>query len=99
MIKAPNGLDGKSFNSILVDPNEPGKPAAYTYQRNRISMRTDRYRLIAHLTKNKWIFALFDHKIDPNEALNIADENPEIVKQLLPLLNKGKTEMLPEIKL
>jgi len=97
-IKPPQNLEGKSLKPILNDPKKPGKPAAYTYQRNRISMRTDRYRLIAHQTKDKWIFALFDHHNDPHETKNIANENPEIVKKLLPLLNKGNTGMLPEIK-
>jgi arylsulfatase A-like enzyme len=96
-IKPPKNLEGKSIRSILHDPEKSGKQAAYTYQKNRISMRTDRYRLIVHQTKDKWIFALFDHQVDPYETKNIAEENPEIVKQLLPLLHEGNTGILPEI--
>lgn len=98
-ITPPPGLDGESLVKILGNPQSAGKEAVYSYQKNRISMRTDRYRLIAHLEDNTWIFALFDHQTDPYETRNIAEVHKEIVKQLLPLLNKGNTGIIPKLDL
>ncbi|EWH15336.1 Iduronate-2-sulfatase [Cellulophaga geojensis KL-A] len=58
------------------------------------SMRTKEYRFIVwkdYKTKNaKPIFIeLYNHLNDPNETINIAKENPEIVKKLLVQFNKG----------
>ncbi len=94
-ITPPPGLNGKSLVKILDDPHSAGKEAVYSYQKNRISMRTDRYRLIAQHKDNSWTFALFDHQIDPYETRNIAEDHKDIIKQLLPLLNKGNTGMIP----
>ena len=57
-------------------------------------MRTDKYRVIIwkDYTKSasKPLFIeLYDHINDPKETKNIADENPELVKQLLTQFNKG----------
>jgi len=95
-ITPPPGLDGGSLVKILESPVTVGKEAVYSYQKNRISMRTDRYRLIAHHEGNSWTFALFDHQTDPYETRNIAEDYKEIVEQLLPLLNKGNTGMIPK---
>ena len=32
---------------------------------------------------------LYDHENDPNETKNIANQNPEIVKELITQFNKG----------
>jgi iduronate 2-sulfatase len=57
-------------------------------------MRTDKYRVIIwkDYTKPKsepLFVELYDHVSDPNETKNIADENPEIVKELVGQFNKG----------
>ena len=95
-VELPQGLEGKSFIPILNDPESPGKPAAYSYQNNRISMRTERYRLIVHAQEGKLTVALFDHRTDPYETRNIAAEKPEVVERLMPLLKKGNTGILAE---
>jgi arylsulfatase A-like enzyme len=58
------------------------------------AMRTKQYRFIVWKDyKNPEMapvfFELFDHDVDPTETKNIADENPELVKELLVLFNKG----------
>jgi len=88
-IEPPPGLDGKSMTTMLSDPDAPGKSAVYTYQRDRISMRTANYRMIVHTVQNRSIIALFDHQSDPLETKNIAFEKPQIVNRLLPLLQEG----------
>lgn len=57
-------------------------------------MRTDKYRVIIwkDYTKPKsepLFVELYDHVSDPNETKNIADENLEIVKELVGQFNKG----------
>jgi len=34
---------------------------------------------------------LYDHQTDPNETKNIAAEHPDIVENLMPVLEKGNT--------
>ena len=94
-ITPPPGLNGESLVKIMGLPQSFGKEAVYSYQKNRISMRTDRYRLIAQYQDNTWTFALFDHQTDPFETKNIAENHKEIVLELLPLLNKGNTGIIP----
>ena len=58
------------------------------------AMRTKQYRFIVWKDRtNKDLepvfIELFDHKTDPSESKNIADENPELVKELMTQYNKG----------
>lgn len=58
------------------------------------SMRTSQYRFTVWKDytdqKSKPIFfELYDHKNDPTETVNIANENPKIVEELLVQFNKG----------
>jgi len=57
-------------------------------------MRTDNYRLVVwkdyrDANAEPVFIELFDHQTDPTETKNIADENPELVKELLAQFNKG----------
>lgn len=57
-------------------------------------MRTDQHRLVVwkdygNLTAAPLFIELFDHKSDPSETKNIAEEQPELVNQLLAQFNKG----------
>jgi hypothetical protein len=91
------GLEGRSLVPNLEDTSHRGKPAAFTYQRNRITMRTDRYRLMAHEVDDRVVVALFDHEHDPYETKNIAREFPDIVNSLLPLLESGNQDFMGPI--
>ncbi|WP_299312135.1 sulfatase [uncultured Aquimarina sp.] len=58
------------------------------------AMRTEQYRFVvwkdrANPEKEPVFIELFDHKIDPTETKNIAETNPEIVKELMVQFNKG----------
>ena len=90
-IDKPTDLDGSSFTSQLNDPKSPGKEAAYGYFRNGISARTERYRLTKYFRDAEPKIELYDHKTDPNESKNIAEENPELVNKLMPIWDKGNT--------
>ncbi|WP_298488178.1 sulfatase [uncultured Maribacter sp.] len=58
------------------------------------AMRTEQYRLIVwkdytQPEKEPLFVELYDHKTDPKETVNVAKENPELVKKLLIQFNKG----------
>lgn len=58
------------------------------------SMRTANYRFIVwkdytEIDAEPLFFELYDHQKDPNETVNIAEENPEVVAKLLVQFNKG----------
>jgi hypothetical protein len=54
-------------------------------------MRTDRYRLTKYFRKQEPTIELYDHFSDPAEQRNIAASSPDLVRQLMPLLEKGDT--------
>lgn len=41
---------------------------------------------------------LFDHENDSNEKENIAEDNPKVIDELMPLLKKMNNGYLPDLK-
>lgn len=93
-IGQPENLDGKSFAPVFSNPGYELKEAAYGYWENAITMRTERFRLTRFKINEKEIIQLYDHHSDPNESVNIASDNPEIVERLMPLLKRGNKGLL-----
>jgi iduronate 2-sulfatase len=65
------------------------------------AMRTEQYRLIvwkdrAHLEKEPLFIELYNHKNDPSETKNIADEDSDVVAKLLIQFDKGWRGNLPK---
>lgn len=102
------GLEGISFKPLLEDPERPWKKAAFSQYARVIpgygegmgySMRTDRYRFTEWVVRgnNFCEYELYDHLVDPNENVNIANrpENAKLVKQLANQLHKGWRCSLP----
>ncbi len=86
-LQPPPGLTGLSLRPMLDDPAHPGKDAAFSYWRGRRTMRTARYRLVQYEDPGDGPeLELFDHRADPHETRNVADEQPEVVEELLPRL-------------
>ncbi|SIS86911.1 Arylsulfatase A [Zobellia uliginosa] len=84
--------DGESFEKHMKYNIPDTEEVAYSYFKNGISMRTKDYRLTKYFRKDQPIIELYDHhKANAIENKNIADEKPEIVKKLMPLLNVGDT--------
>ena len=82
-LAAPAGLTGLSLRPMLEDPAHPGKDAAFSYWRERYTMRTDRYRIVRHEDPGDGPeLELFDHETDPHETRNVAGEQPEVVESL-----------------
>ncbi|MEO6289533.1 MAG: hypothetical protein ABIO76_06415, partial [Ginsengibacter sp.] len=58
------------------------------------AMRTDRYRLVVWKDRRRpndkpLFIELYDHKLDPDETINIAAQNPLIVDTLMVTFNGG----------
>ncbi|NNC88459.1 MAG: sulfatase [Akkermansiaceae bacterium] len=80
----PPDLPGTSLVPLLESPRAAGHPAI-SYSGNAETIRTDRYRLIAH---KKGHVELYDHESDAGETKNIADEHPGVVQELRAQLAK-----------
>jgi arylsulfatase A-like enzyme len=88
----PFKTDGKSFAGLINNPSvNSWYEASYGYFNNGITLRTERYRLTKYFRKEEPTIELYDHLSDPNENRNIAGEHPEVVVQLMPVLQKGNT--------
>ena len=91
-VPTPATAEGKSFASLLTSAKNPlWEHAAYIYYNKGITVRTDRYRLTKYFRQQQPTIELYDHQADPHENRNIAADHPEIVSQLMPLLEKGNT--------
>lgn len=90
-IEAPYELDGKSLVNLIDKPDHEQEGVAYSYFRQGISLRTDRYRLTKYFRDEGPQIELYDHKNDPLESVNVASDYPDVVERLMPLLEKGNT--------
>lgn len=89
-LDVPDDLDGESLVPLLRDPEHSGDDMARGYWRaNGLlgeTMRTDRYRITRWTdpkTSQVAQIELYDHRVDPEENVNIADRHPDVVKRLL----------------
>lgn len=84
--------DGHSLRPLLgKGKNKAWQDAAYSYFNHGVTVRTPRYRLTRYYRKAQPTVELYDYRKDPYEKENIAAAHPEIVEQLMPLLEKGDT--------
>ena len=86
-IDAPS--DGSDLNSLLSGSGDE-TPYAIGYFRGGISMRTPDYRLVWY-PSDSVEYELYDHRSDPNETVNVADSNPDIVADLAVEIEKYYT--------
>ncbi len=85
-----HNISGTSLTGLMENPNdESWRNTAYSYWKKGFSVRTEDYRLMKYFRKEEPAIELYDHKNDPNETINIAAKNPEIVNKLLPILELG----------
>ena len=83
-LPSPDFLQGVSLQEILDDPNSSGHPAIGYTRRGR-TIRTDSHRLIVH--GNGYV-ELYDHQTDAKETLNVAEQQPRRVQQLMNQLDQ-----------
>ena len=91
------GLDGQSLVSLLNNPKAQKEDVAYSYYKNSITMRNDRYRLTKYYGEEGIVYELYDHKNDPNETINVSAKFPDIVDTLKPILEKGNTGLFDRL--
>jgi iduronate 2-sulfatase len=95
-IRSPYDLDGKSLLGLMKFKPPKNERVAYSYFKNGISLRNDRYRLTKFYRKEKPRLELYDHKTDPEENHNIAEYNKELIKSLMPLLDEATPKFYHE---
>lgn len=85
-------MDGTSLRSLIgKKKNKQWQDVAYSYFNNGVTVRTSRYRLTKYYRKAEPVVELYDYRRDPYETENIAGKHPDIVAELMPLLEKGDT--------
>ena len=84
-------MDGESFLPLIHNPEWNKKNEAFSYFRNGITLRTERYRLTRYFRDEQPTIELYDHQKDPLESDNIAELNPDIIDKLMPVLERGNT--------
>ena len=90
-VPLPYAMDGRSFADRINNRPNKEEEVAYSYFNRGITMRTDRYRLTRYFRKEEPTIELYDHFSDPSEQRNIAASAPDLVRQLMPLWEKGNT--------
>ena len=104
-VKAPDGLDGRSFFPTLRDGNAPTKDhILHVFPRGERlgrAVRTEGYRLVEWkkpgAPADTAVLELYDYQSDPGETKNLAAEKPEVVAQLRKLL-ESHGEARPQVR-
>lgn len=96
-ITTPENIDGISFLPTLL--GESQKPHEYLYWEfhelgGRKALRKGDWKLVQYnvLKPEKTTTELYNLVTDPGEGNNVAKENPEIVQELMKLMNSARTE-------
>ncbi len=87
--KVSHPLAGKSLRPVLVNPDHGGKEAALSYWAGCTSIRTDTHRLIIPNKNVKKRIELYDHRTDPEEMINVAAKQPDVVSELRKLKTRN----------
>ncbi len=91
-LQIPAAADGRSFAPLLSSPQLPGKSEVFGYWSRdgymAKSLFDGRYRF-SRWTKSgeSDVLELYDHNTDPGETVNIAGDNPALVKSLGAILD------------
>jgi arylsulfatase A-like enzyme len=84
-------LDGKSLKPLLLgQARQWPDRMIFSLQRNRVSVRTQQYRLDAQ-------GQLFDMIADPGQYRDVAKDKPEIASKLRQVASKWEKEVLPYV--
>lgn len=74
-LEAPSHLSGVSLVPVLKDPDARPRNSALTQYSAGYSLRTERYRYTQWGDEGKLGIELYDHKTDPQEMHNLADDS------------------------
>jgi arylsulfatase A-like enzyme len=95
-LQMPYQTRGRSLVPLVKNPDKDWEEAAYSYFRAGYSVRVPHYRLTKYFRDEEPVIELFNHNEDPYETKNVADLHPEVVQELLPVLEKGYTGVFNE---
>ncbi|PKA97215.1 arylsulfatase A-like enzyme [Flavobacteriaceae bacterium MAR_2009_75] len=84
-------LDGTSLVPLLESKPLNENEVAYSYFKKGITLRTPEYRLTKYYRDEEPTVELYEHENGNFENKNLAQERPDIVARLTPLLEKGNT--------
>ncbi len=89
----PYKTQGKSMVGLLdaQKRDKDWEEKSYSYFNDGITVRVPRYRYTKYFRDEEPLIELYDHKKDPNENKNIAEDKPGIVEKLDKILEKGNT--------
>ena len=88
-ITPPYKLDGESLLKHMNSVKTNKKNIAYSYWKDGISIRTEKYRLTKFFRKEEPKIELYDHLLDSEENNNIAFVNKKLIDSLMPTLMKS----------
>ena len=93
-------LEGLSMVPVVEQPKRPWKAATFSKLVRGRTMRTNQYRYTERGTGKNPRRELYDHHVDPGEAVNIAylPENRELVAHLSERLHAGWRGALPDVQ-
>ncbi len=83
--------DGNSLSPLMSNPLMQWEYPSYSYFRKGITMRTNKYRLTKYFRAEQPSLELYNLETDPYEMSNVAGQYPDLVRQLMPMLDKGDT--------
>lgn len=93
--KTQKRLDGKSLVPIIENPLTEVKDASFSFWRNSVSVRTQRFRLIANIADKKLgkldNIELYSSEQEFDPVKNLADQHPTVVRWFV---EKFKTKLL-----
>ena len=88
-ITPPYKLDGESLLKVMDSTKTNKKNIAYSFWKDGISIRTEKYRLTKFFRKEEPKIELYDHLLDFEENKNIALVNTKLIDSLMPTLMKS----------
>ena len=88
-ITPPYKLDGESLLKHMNSVKTNKKNIAYSYWKDGISIRTEKYRLTKFFRKEEPKIELYDHLLDSDENKNIAFVDKKLTDSLLLTLMKS----------
>lgn len=80
--------DGHSMVPLLQDAGTQWRDAAWSYFNQGISLRTPKYRFTKYFRNDQPVTELYDHGAGHLENRNVATQHPDVVKDLLSLLEE-----------
>ena len=89
-------IDGKSIRPLLENQKASIRKLVVSFWGPRTTITDGTYRLIISKQKKNshYFYELYDHKTDPGELKNIAQQNPERVNEMMQILKKEYPQIL-----